>query len=190
MAESGVSGDSSSSKTLMWMMVALFVGVGVLLGAGFFMAGRVVRAVGMQASTNRDTVRTPAGNFRMEKESEVGQGMPVYPNASLVLPGEDALAGAAKNMREGIIVVTYHTTDTRESVDNWYTQHLSHEYTRHDAGEKPLPAIFNEASVSENDIAFDAEHGQRLRIIALSLDSTGTKISMIKLDKPEQPATQ
>lgn len=184
MAESSAAGNSSSSKSLMLMMIALFAGFSVLLGGGLFMASRILRAMGTQASTSRDTVRTPTGNFRMEQESAVGPGLPVYSRSSLVLPGENALTEAAKNRKNGVSVVTYHSPDTREMVDNWYSQHLSAEYKRHDAGEQPLPEIFRNASVTDNDIAFVAERGQQTRIVALSLDATGTRILLIRMDKP------
>ncbi len=174
----------------MWMMVALFSGMAILLGGGIFLAGRVVRTVGLTAGTNNDTVKTPIGAFRMEKESQVGPGLPVYPRGSLELPGESTDAAAIKAGQAGVSAAMYHTTDTRDSVDEWYSKHLSPEFVRHDAGEKPLPEIFRNAQVSGSDIAFVAERGQQVRVVTLSLDSTGTVISLIRFQKPEaQPKT-
>jgi hypothetical protein len=188
MAESSVSGSSSVSKKLMWMMIALFAGMAVLLGGGLFMAGRVVRSMGLAASAPKDTVKTPVGSFRLEKADQVGPGLPVYPRSSLELPGENAAAEAIKDSQTGMSNVTYHTTDTRDSVDGWYSKHLSPQFTRHDAGEKPTPDIFHDARLSDSDIAFVAEHGSQVRIVALSLDSAGTKISLIHFDKSAPPS--
>jgi hypothetical protein len=68
---------------------------------------------------------------------------------------------------------------------------LSGEFTRRDAGDKPVPAIFADATVSGNEIAFVAERDQMLRVVALSMDSGGTKISLIRLSKssPASAAT-
>jgi hypothetical protein len=183
MAESSA-GESSSSKSLLWMMLAFFAGLSILLGGGFFLASRIMRTVGLSASMNKDTVRTPIGSFRMEKESAVGPGLPLYPHASLILPGEEASAEAIQNAKRGMDSVNYHSPDLRDSVDNWYSKHLGPEFKRHDAGETPLPDIFRDVRVSDNDIAFVAERGQQVRIVALSLDATGTKISLIRFDKP------
>jgi hypothetical protein len=183
MAEGSVSGNSSSSKSLMWMMIGLFTGLGILLAGGLFMASRVVRSLGLSASSARDTVRTPGGSFRMEKETEVGPGLPLYPRSSLVVPDDDAAAAAIKQAQNGIQTSTYHTTDTRSFVDEWYSKHLSPEFTRHDAGDKPVPAIFTDARVSDSDITFVAEREQMIRIVSLSLDSGGTKISLIRFSK-------
>lgn len=182
MGKGSVSGNASSSKSLLWMMIGLFGGVAILLGSGLFLASRVVRSMSLSAASAKDTVRTPGGSFRVEKQTEVGPGLPVYPRSSLVVPEEDATT-AIKQAQNGIETSTYHTTDTRDFVDSWYTKHLSPEFTRKDAGEKSGPAILSDARVSDNDIAFVAEREQMVRIVALSLDSGGTKISLIRFSK-------
>lgn len=187
MAEGSTSGNSSSSKSLMWMMVAFFSGLGVLLAGGLFVASRMLRSMSMAAASAKDTVRTPAGSFRIEKDVLTGPGLPVYPRASLIVPGESSATTAMQEAKNGIETATYYTTDTREFVDSWYSKHLSPDFTRHDAGEKPLPDIFHDARVAEDDVAFVAERNQKVRIVALSLDSAGTKISLIRYDKAAEP---
>lgn len=183
MSESAVSSGSSSSKSLMWMMIAFFAGIGILFGGGIFLAGRVSKVAGISASMNKDTRRTPAGSFRLERESAVGPGLPVYPGSSLIVPGENQAAEALQNSKKGIEEVEYHTNDTRDLVDEWYAKHLSNEFQRHGAGETPLPDVFQNMRVSESDIAFAAQRGQQVRIVALSLDAGGTKILLIRFDK-------
>jgi hypothetical protein len=183
MAEGSSSSNSSSSKSLMWMMIGLFTGLAILLAGGLFVASRVVRSMGLSAASAKDTVRTPGGSFRLERETEVGPGLPVYPRSSLIVPDDEAVGAAIKQAQSGVETSMYHTTDTRDFVDSWYTKHLSPEFTRRDAGDKPVPAIFNDARVSDNDIAFVAEREQMVRIVALSLDSGGTKISLIRFSK-------
>jgi hypothetical protein len=191
MANGSTSGNSSSSKSLMWMMIGLFTALGVLLGGGLFVANRVIRSMGLSAASSRETIRTPGGSFRLEKENEIGPGLPAYPRSSLVVPDDNAAAAAIKQAQNGIDIATYHTTDTRDFVDSWYSKHLSPEFTRHDAGERPVPAIFNDARVSDSDIAFVAERDQMVRIVALSLDSGGTKISFIRFTKsPSAQSTE
>jgi hypothetical protein len=190
MAEGSSSGNSSSSKSLMWMMIGLFTGLAILLAGGLFVASRVVRSMGLSAASARDTVRTPGGSFRLEKETEVGPGLPVYPRSSLIVPDDAAAAAAVKEAQSGIETSTYHTTDTRDFVDEWYSKHLSPEFTRRDPGDRPASVIFSDTRVSDSDIAFAAEREQMVRIVALSLDSGGTKISLIRFSKsspaPEQ----
>jgi len=183
MGKGSVSGNSSSSKSLMWMMIGLFTGLAVLLGSSLFVASRAVRSMGLSAASAKDTMRTPGGSFRLEKETEVGPGLPLYPRSALVVPDDDTAATSIKEAQNGIETSIYHTTDTRDFVDSWYTKHLSPEFTRRDAGEKPVPAILSGTRVSDNDIAFVAEREQMVRIVALSLDSGGTKISFIRFSR-------
>lgn len=181
MSNTSSAGNSSSSRSLMWMMVALFTGLGVMMGGGLFLASRLVRAMGLAAATGgKDTVHTPIGSFRLEKEDQVGPGLPVYPRSSLELPGDDATGTVLREAQNGIATATYHTTDARDFVDGWYAKHLSPDFTRHDAGEKPQPDIFHEVRVSEDDIAFLAERGGKVRIVRLSTDATGTTICLIQ----------
>jgi hypothetical protein len=196
MSNSSSSGNSSSSRTLMWMTVALFTGFGVMMGGGLFLASRLVRAMGLAAATKtKDTVHTPVGNFRLEKEDQIGPGLPVYPRSSLELPGDDATGEALRQAQNGVVTAVYHTVDARDFVDRWYGEHLSPEFTRHDPEEKPRPELFREVRVSETDIAFLAERAGQVRIVSLSTDATGTTISLIHTrshttDATPEPAPQ
>jgi hypothetical protein len=189
MAEKSSSGNSSSSKSLMWMMIALFTGLGILLGGGLFVASRVLRTMGLTAASAKDTIRTPGGTFRLEKETEVGPGLPIYPRSSLVVPDDETAAAAVRQAQSGIETSLYHTTDLRDYVDTWYTGHLSPEYTRHNPGDKTYPEALSEARVSDQDITFVAEREQMVRIVALSQDSGGTKISLIRF-KNSSPSSE
>jgi hypothetical protein len=190
MAEGSSSGNSSSSKSLMWMMIGLFTGLALMLAGGLFVASRVVGSMGLSAASAKDTVRTRGGSFRLEKETEVGPGLPVYPRSSLIVPDDASAAAAVKQAQSGIQTSTYYTNDTRDFVDEWYSKHLSPEFTRRDTGEKPVPAIFSQARISDSDIAFVAERELMVRIVALSADSDGTRISLLRFSKSSPTSTE
>jgi hypothetical protein len=121
----------------------------------------------------------------------------VYPRSSLIVPDEQAAMAAVKQTQNGFNTSTYHTTDSRDFVDSWYTKHLSSEFTRHDGSEKPAPEILVNAHVSGDDVAFTAERDQMVRVVTLSVDSGGTKIALIRYGKsatasepPAGPASQ
>jgi hypothetical protein len=185
MADGATSGNSSS-KSLMWMTAALFAGMGVLLTGGLFLAGRVMRSMGIRSSLGSTTVQTKQGTYRLEREREVGPPVPMYPGAALVVASDETTAQDAKDAENGMTRVLYQSGDARDVVDQWYGDHLPKEFRRHDAGESPLPDIFRDARVADSDIAYAAERGGHTRILTLSLDSAGTKITIIRIDKPEQ----
>ena len=187
--DSSASGGAPSSKSLLFMMVAMTCGVCVLLGAGLLMASRVINALGLRASSDRTTVHSPLGDYRLEKAQQVGPGLPVYPQASLVLPGaEAARVSSDSNDQPQVVSSTYHTNSSREYVATWYLEHLSPEFVRQDSGPKNIPDAFHSSHISDDDIAFVGERGDQIRVVALALDDTGTKITLLRSAKPPAPA--
>lgn len=184
------SSDSApSSKSLLFMMIAMTCGFCVLLGAGLLMASRVIGALGLRAGSDKTTVRTPLGEFRVEKAKEVGPGLPVYPAATLVLPGAAAAHVASTDDQPQVISSTYHTNSSREYVANWYVEHLSPEFARQDTGPKKLPDAFRDSRISDDEIAFVGERGDQVRVVALATDEMGTKITLLRsyTKPPAQP---
>jgi hypothetical protein len=181
-------GAASSSKSLMWMMAAFFAGLAVLLAAGLVVASRAVRSMGLSAASARDSIKTPGGTFRLEQEAQVGPGLPVYPRSSLIVPDESTAAAAIKQAQKGIELSTYQSSDTRDYVDGWYSKHLSPEFTRHDPGEKLDGSLYADAHVSDADVVFLAQREDKVRVVALSVDPSGTKIALIRFNKAAPPA--
>lgn len=185
----GSSGNASASKSLMWMMIALFVGLGALLGVSLFVASRTFRSMGLSAASAQAGIRTPTGTLRVQQPTDVGPGLPIYPRSSLVIPDEQAAVTVGKQAQNGIETSFYHTSDTREFVDDWYSKHLSPEFTRHDASDKSAAETYKDVYSSDGDIAFVAEREQMVRVVALSLDSGGTKIVLIRFRKQSASTT-
>jgi len=174
------SGGAPSSKSLLFMMIAITCGFCVMLGVGLLMASRVIGALGLRAGSDKTTVRTPLGEFRVEKAKEVGPGLPVYPAAILVLPGAAAAHVSANDDQPQVISSMYHSNSSREYVANWYVEHLSPEFVRQDAGPKKLPEAFRDSRISDDDIAFVGERGDQIRVVALATDDMGTKITLLR----------
>jgi len=190
------SGGGSSSRSLLFMMIALTCGFCVLLSGGLLMASRVINALGLRAGSDKTTVRTPLGEFRLEKAKEVGPGLPVYPAATLVLAGSAAAHLPLSDDQPQVLSSTYHTNTSREYVATWYLEHLSPEFARQDSGPKKLPEALRDAHISDDDIAFVGARGDQIRVVALALDEMGTKITLLRsytkplATAPAQPPAQ
>jgi hypothetical protein len=185
MADGAISGNSSSSKSLMWMTAALFAGMAALLVGGLFLAGRVIRSVGIRSSVGPQTVRTQNGVYQLEREREVGPPVPMYPGATLVIASDESAAQSVKDAENGTAKVIYVSNDPRDMVDQWYGDHLPKGFERYDASTAPFPDFFQEAGVRDTDIAYSAEKNGHTRIVELSVNPSGTKITIIRIDKPE-----
>jgi len=161
----------------------------ILLGGGLLMTSRVIKALSLRASSDRSTVRTPLGEFRLEQAKAVGPGLPVYPAAALVLPGSAAAHLPLNDDQPQVIASTYHTNSSREYVAIWYLEHLSPEFARQDSGPKKLPEVFRDSHISDDDIAFLGERGDQVRVVSLSTEDTGTRITLLRSStKPPTPA--
>jgi hypothetical protein len=185
---SGSSG-APSSKSLLFMMVAMTCGFCILIGGGMVTASRVIQAMQLRSGSDKSTVRTPLGDFRFEKAKEIGPGLPVYPQASLVLPGGASPSTLANDDQPQVVSSTYYANSSREFVVNWYVEHLSPEFIRQDSGPKKLPDLFHNAHISDNDIIFVGERGDQVRVVALSTDDAGTKITLLRATSPSSTPT-
>src|SRR5579883_3029457 len=172
----------------MWMTAGLFVGMGVMMAGGLFMAGRVIRSVGLTAAMNgQDKIRTPGGDFRVEKDSDMGPRLLVYPRVSLELPGTSDAAESLKEAQSGIKVVTYHSNDPQVFVDDWYKSHLMQDFTRYEAADKPQIEALKLPELADASVVFVSERGNKLGIVALTMDEDGTQIALVRVNKSGTP---
>ena len=171
------------------MMLAMTCGFSILLGGALLMTSRVINALGLRAGSDKTTVRTPLGEFRVEKAREVGPGLPVYPAAALVLRGSADAHVPLDDDRPQVMASIYHSNASREFVANWYLEHLSPEFARQDSGPKKLPPALRDSPISDDDIAFVGERGDQVRAVSLATEDTGTKITLLRsFTKPSTPA--
>jgi hypothetical protein len=183
-ADGITSSSSSGSKHLMWMTAGLFAGMGVMMAGGLFMAGRVIRSVGLTAAMNgQDKIRTPGGDFRVEKDGDMGPRLLIYPRVSLELPGTNDAAESLKEAQSGIKVVTYHSSDPQVFVDDWYKAHLMQDFTRYDAADKPRIDVLKLPELADASVVFISERGNKLGIVALAMDEEGTQIVLVRVNK-------
>jgi len=180
----GVTGNSYSSKSLLWMTVGLFGAMAVLLGGSFFLAGRVMRSAGLVSSNDGKTMHTPLGSLRIEREKQIGPILPVYPNGSLIIPSQQEAIKEAQEAKSGITRTSYQANDDADLVDHWYQDHLSSEFKRRGPGESLMPEIFKQLNIAESTIAFVADRKGLTRVVTLVPDARGVQISLIRLDQP------
>ncbi len=185
MADNSASGDAAFSKSFLWMFIALFGGLAVLLGGALFMATRVVHTLELSSATDPKTVRTPIGDFRFEKAGQVGLGLPVYPRAALILPGADSLPTPTPKSPRQVLTTIYHSNDPRDFVASWYARHLDTEFTRHTSADNPFAAVLQNARVPVPEVLFVGERGDQIRIVSLNEDSSGTRITFLHFNKGE-----
>jgi hypothetical protein len=165
------------------MKVALASGLGFLLGGGIFMVSRVGHALQLPAVGEELTLRTPTGDWRVERPNEVGPGLPVYPDAKLVLPGQSVRPAAPKNNQAPAQTAIYYTNDPSEFVGDWYMNHLGSEFVRSNFAARAIPDAPSDLQISDTDITFVGERGDQVRIVTIAADPTGAKITLVRYTK-------
>jgi hypothetical protein len=161
-------------------MIAMACGFTALFSGGLLLASRVIHAMELRNSSDKTIMRTPLGDYRVEKAREVGPGLPVYPQSMMVLPGAESARISDNSNLPQVVSSIYQTNASREFVANWYVERLSPEFVRQDAGPKSLPEAFRGAHVSDDDIAFVGKRGDQIRVVVLTLDDAGTKITLLR----------
>lgn len=182
MAQSST-GGSSSSSSLFWMMVAIVCAMGILFGAGILLSSRVLSSMATPAGADKVTVHTPIADLRFEKPNEIGPGLPLYPRAVLLLPGTNSGEAMPQARHAQSQMTTYYTEDVPPLVDSWYLQHLSAEFVRHKFGEPEAPAELGEVSSPIDSVAFLAKRGDQVRMVTLTSNSSGTRITLVRFTK-------
>ena len=141
------------------------------------MSSRLARAVQIHPAANDQVIRTPGGDWRIERPNEIGPGLPVYPEASLVLPDHSARSAEPKGRPAELQSVAYHTSDPSDVVESWYVGHLGPEFVRN-AGES-LSDVPTGVLPPKNDTTFIGKRGNQIRIAAITADATGTQITLV-----------
>ena len=153
-----------------------------LVAAGLFTAARLVRSMQFSSATDKRTIRTPIGDFRLQKAGQAGPGLPLYPGATLVLPSGKVITALSSDQQQ-TLTTTYHSNDPQSSVITWYAEHLDSEFVRSQADHTPFAAVFHQLQIEPNAIAFLAQRGDQHRVVALQQDPTGITIILVRRDK-------
>ncbi len=158
---------------------------------------------GNSGPINFGATASPPANMRFSTTGafiDAGNNTLLNGTVFLGIPGKPLTAraisvlGAAAHLslnddQPQVIASTYHTSSSREYVAIWYLEHLSPEFARQDSGPKKLPEVFRDSHISDDDIAFLGERGDQVRVVSLSTEDTGTRITLLRSStKPPTPA--
>lgn len=174
--------SSSDRNSMLWMMVALFGGLTLVVGGALFLAQRVLKTMSVKRPPGETTMQTPLGDLRVEQPSAHGPGLPVYPQAALVMPGDNAPSEFPADRRYEISIAKYHSPDSRETLDAWYRSRLGPEFERQDPGEKHV-STDAQYKLSSDDVAFVLALEDETRIVTLADENNGTGITLVRIGR-------
>lgn len=172
--------SAKRSNLILWLfgfagVVVLFVVVSALVGIGF-----LAKYLRVHKSGDQVEVSTPAGELRVNKAAAKDVGLPVYPEARPFNSGKSVELALPTEDQVGVATAHYRTSDPFEKVDGWYRAHLGPGFERETPESKRGKVRVNGLEVSTDTVAFISEKGDLVRAVALTSESDGVGITLVR----------
>jgi len=173
-----------SNNAVWWILGIVAGGIVVMVLFGLALAGLFIRNLRVHNQGNNVEIQTPVGAIKVNKDAPRASGLPVYPSAK---PGEnDNNAKVDLSNDEGgvgIAVEHFVTSDSLDQVDKWYAHRLGSSFRREENHDhKPIHGVTVD---SDTDLAFVDDHGDGVRVVALTKKDDGVDIVLFRAGKKE-----
>jgi hypothetical protein len=173
-----------TNNAVWWILGIVAGGIVVMVLFGLALAGLFIRNLRVHSQGNNVEIRTPVGAIKVNKDASRPTGLPVYPgatsgetdkNAKVELSNDDGAVGIA--------VEHFTTTDKLDRVDTWYAHRLGSSFRREENHDHhPMHGVTVD---SDTDIAFVDDHGDGVRLVALTKKDEGVEIVLMRAGKKE-----
>jgi len=173
-----------TNNAVWWILGIVAGGIVVMVLFGLALAGLFIRNLRVHSQGNNVEIRTPVGAIKVNKDASRPTGLPVYPgatsgetdkNAKVELSNDDGAVGIA--------VEHFTTTDKLDRVDTWYAHRLGSSFRREENHDHhPIHGVTVD---SDTDIAFVDDHGDGVRLVALTKKDEGVEIVLMRAGKKE-----
>ncbi len=173
-----------SNNAVWWILGIVAGGIVVMVLFGLALAGLFIRNLRVHNQGNNVEIQTPVGAIKVNKDGPRATGLPVYPgatsgetdkNAKVELSNDDGAVGIA--------VEHFSTSDKLEQVDAWYAHRLGGSFRREENHDHhPIHGVTVD---SDTDIAFVDDHGDGVRLVALTKKGESVDIVLMRAGKKE-----
>jgi hypothetical protein len=172
------------NNAVWWILGIVAGGIVVMVLFGLALAGLFIRNLRVHNQGNNVEIQTPVGAIKVNKDARRASGLPVYPGAK---PGEDdnnaKVDLSAGDGALGIAVEHFVTSDNFGQVDKWYAHRLGSSFRREENHEHhPIHGVMVD---SDTDLAFVDDHGDGVRVVALTKKDDGVDIVLFRAGKKE-----
>jgi len=172
------------NNAIWWVLGILGGAVVLLVAAGLIFAGYFIRHVSVRDSGKKVEIETPAGTLRVKNDEPNPTGLPVYPGASPVKSEGTTVEFSAQNGADvGVATEDYTTSDDLDKVAAWYAEKLGPKYLRQSDADGTLHA--HGPHGTKADVAFESRSREGTRVVALTKQSPGVQITLVRAGKKE-----
>jgi hypothetical protein len=185
MSTAPVPTQGKKSNALWWVLGFAGIAVAVLLAAGLFVVGYFVQGVRVNRAGREVEVRTPVGPFTVSHDQTGNVGLPVYPGATLLKPGDNVQLGLLEDLRVGVATAQYRSPDPQDKVDTWYRGHLGPDFERQGQSGEPIHVHGKAVDVKKDDIVFVSDKENFVRVVVITKKDPGAQITLVRVGAQE-----
>jgi hypothetical protein len=173
-----------SNNAVWWILGIVAGGIVVMVLFGLALAGIFIRNLRVHNQGNNVEIQTPVGAIKVNKDVPRASGLPVYPGATSGGKDNNAKVDlSAGDGALGIAVEHFTTSDNLDQVDKWYAHRLGSIFRREENHEHhPIHGVTVD---SDTDLAFVDDHGDGVRVVALTKKGDGVDIVLFRAGKKE-----
>jgi len=173
-----------SNNAVWWILGIVAGGIVVMVLFGLALAGLFIRNLRVHNQGNNVEIQTPVGAIKVNKDVPRASGLPVYPGAKSADNDNNAKVELSNDEGAlGIAVEHFTTSDDLDHVDKWYAHRLGPNFRRdQDVSHHPIHGVTVDA---DTDLAFVDDHGDGVRVVALTKKDDGVDIVLFRAGKKE-----
>jgi len=172
------------NNAIWWILGIIGGAIALLIAAGLIFAGYFIRHVSVNDSGKKVEIETPAGTLRVNNDETRPTGLPVYPGATPDKSEGTRVEFSAQNGADvGVSTEDYTTSDDLGKVAAWYAEKLGPKYLRESNTDGTLHARGPHGSKA--DVDFESKSSEAARIVALTKQSSGAQITLVRAGKKE-----
>jgi hypothetical protein len=172
------------NNAVWWILGIVAGGIVVMVLFGLALAGLFIRNLRVHNQGNNVEIQTPVGAIKVNKDVPRATGLAVYPGAKSGASDNSAnVELSAGDEGVGFAVEHFTTSDTLDQVDKWYAHRLGPSFRREqDVSRHPIHGVTVD---SDTDIAFVDDHGDGVRLVALTKKTDGVDILLMRAAKKQ-----
>jgi hypothetical protein len=172
-------------NTAVWWILGIVAGgIIVMVLFGLALAGLFIRNLRVHNQGNNVEIQTPVGAIKVNKDAPRASGLPVYPGAKSADNDNSAKVELSNDDGGvGLAVEHFTTSDDLDQVDKWYAHRLGGSFRREENHDHhPIHGVTVD---SDTDLAFVDDHGDGVRVVALTKKDDGVDIVLFRAGKKE-----
>jgi hypothetical protein len=172
------------NNAVWWILGIVAGGILVMIFFGLSLAGLFIHNLHVHDEGKQVEIQTPVGGLKVNGDAPHASGLPVYPDTKSSSDNGNAnVEFSAGDVGVGIAVEKYTSRDSLDKVTAWYAQRLGPSFRREKPGDRTV--VHGVDATNDADVAFVDDHGDGVRVVALTRKDDEIEIVLVHAGKKE-----